>query len=91
MEILNEVILSTGAVLANFVLATIIGFILYKLGLFPDIKRLPTTAQRWGRAFSILIAFSFLVSGFGKVVGFEPMVAKFTLFNMMYLFTLVGI
>ena len=48
MEILKEVLFATGAVLANFIAAAILGFIIYKIGLFPDIMRSQTIVQRWG-------------------------------------------
>ena len=39
MEILKEALTATAAVLANTVIAALIGFVLYKLGLFADLKR----------------------------------------------------
>lgn len=90
MDILNEVLAASGAVLGNLVVASIIALVTYKIGLFPDIKAMPPSPQRWGRIFSLLAGFNFVVSGTGKLLAFSPMVAKFTLFNMLHLFTFTG-
>lgn len=88
-EFLLEALEATALVLAIFVAATIIGFILYKLGLFSDVKELSGKARR-GRALAIMVAISFMISGTGKLLSFAPMVEKFTQFNMMHWFHLVG-
>ena len=77
--------------LGIFAVAAAAEFLLLKLGLFRDASQEPSSARRWGRLLGILVGFAFVLSGLGKVVGLEPMVEKFTQFNMMHWFPYVGV
>lgn len=90
MILFREAMMATGVAVGVFAASIVIEFILIKLGLFRDINSQPTSARRWGRILSILIGIAFIVSGVGKVVAFPPMVAKFTIFNLLAWFPYVG-
>ncbi|MGR5209117.1 hypothetical protein ACPV4A_01105 [Vibrio rotiferianus] len=86
----NEVLSSILAISLFYLGATVIGGGLYKCGMFRDIHDLPTKAKRLGRALAVFAGFTLMLSGLGKVVGLDPMVAKFTQFNMLHLFKFTG-
>lgn len=86
----NEALSATAAILAFYVVAMMIGGALYKCGLFRDIHGLPTKMQRVGRILAILAGLTLMLSGLGKVIGLAPMVAKFTQFGMIHMFTFTG-
>lgn len=86
----SEFLSAIVAIMTFYLVATIVGGVLYGIGMFRDIPRLSTPIKRWGRILSILAGLALMLSGLGKIIGLAPMVAKFTQFNMIQWFPFVG-
>lgn len=78
------------ALIIEFILAGLIGFILYKVGLFPDMKNL-SRKQKRGKAFAILVACLFLISATLKIIGLPMVKEQFEMFNLVHLLVYLGV
>lgn len=87
----NEAISATVAIMAFYAAAAATFGALYLCGLLKDFQELPTNAQKAGRIVAIIAGFTLFFSGMGKVIGLAPMVAKFTQYNLLYLFKYTGV
>lgn len=90
MELLKDFLQSFVMLGGEFVIAGLIGFILYKVGLFRDMKSL-SSKQRKGKAFAILVGCVFLISGSMKIIGLPMVKEYFELFNLAYLRPYLGV
>lgn len=80
----------TAGFFAVYVLSALLGFILYKIGFFPEIKSL-TPLQKRGKAFAIIIACLFLISAALKLVGVPKVVNTLELYQVGYLRKYLGL
>ena len=87
----NEVLSASVAIMAFYAAAAVTFGAFYMCGLLKDFQGLPTNAQKVGRVVAIIAGFALFFSGMGKVIGLAPMVAKFTQYNLLYLFKYTGV
>jgi hypothetical protein len=90
-EFIIELAMGIAIVLVLILVGAIIGFALFKMGLFADVKRETNTKQRLGRMLAIALGFAYIIEACAKVNHFAPMVKKWDQFAMTYLLTYVGI
>ena len=93
---MNQII--QGAIFASRLITIVltagaaIGFVLYKLGLFPELKAEQDNKRRIARAISIMLGITMIILGTLKLLHIETMVYLWdTQFHMAYMMTPFGI
>ena len=90
MDMLMEGVKASASVGGIVVVSFIAQYAFRKLNMFSYVDEQKTAARKLGGILTLIIAFSFIISGVGKVLAFPPMVEKFRLFGMLHLFPFVG-
>lgn len=91
-EIVKGALTATTFIVVVISISTIVGFVLYKIGLFTDLKKEKDRKKRFGRMLAIVIGIAMILLGIGKLVQFQPQIQRFDeYYQMLHMVNVVGI
>ena len=91
-EILQGALFASRLITIALTAGAVIGFVLYLLGVFPDVKAEKDTKRKVARGIAIMLGFTMMILGTLKILRIDTMVYLWdTVFHMAYMMTPFGI